>query len=86
MRPKSPPAELAAGEVAVVKETANVETFKVPIVLDTPPQQPHLENFFAAVRGETSLRCPADLALQTETVAHKMIQAVDAGQCLPLAE
>jgi predicted dehydrogenase len=86
VRPEAPPSEATAGGVAVVKETANVETFKLPVVLETPPPQPHLENFFAAVRGNAQLHCPADLAWRSEAIAHKMIGAVDAGQQLEVSE
>ena len=80
VRPKSDSTKPATDGVAVVKETANVETFQLPVVLYKPPQQPHLENFFAALRGTSQLHCPADLALQSEIVSHKTIQAAAAGQ------
>jgi predicted dehydrogenase len=79
-KPKSEPSKPATDGVNVVKETADVETFEIPVVLDQPPQQPHLENFFAAVRGTSPLNCPADLALRSEIVAHKMIQAAGGGE------
>jgi predicted dehydrogenase len=78
VRPESVSTKPPTDGVALVEETANVETFAIPIVLDGPSEQPHLENFFAAVRGTAQLRCPADLALQTELIAHKTIQAAAA--------
>jgi predicted dehydrogenase len=71
--------------VPLVRETRELETFEIPVVLDKPRQQPHLENFFAAVRGTEPLNCPADLALQTEVVAHKMLKAAATGEKMTLA-
>ena len=84
-RPKSDSTKPPTDGVTVVKETANVETFEVSVALDQPPQQPHLENFFAALRGTSQLHCPADLALQSEIVAHKTIQAAAGGQRMTFA-
>jgi predicted dehydrogenase len=35
------------------------------IELNQPPHQPHLNNFFDAIRGKAQLNCPAELAYQT---------------------
>ncbi|MBT8036648.1 MAG: Gfo/Idh/MocA family oxidoreductase [Verrucomicrobiae bacterium] len=47
-------------------ESAAPEEFAIPGVLNKPPHQPHLENFFAAVRGEATLNCDARHAFESE--------------------
>ena len=49
-----------------VRETAPLVAFEIPIVLDKPLHQPHLENFFAAVRGQATLNCDAAHAFESE--------------------
>ena len=38
--------------------------------------QPHLENFFNAIRGAAKLNCPADEAFASEYVIHKANKAI----------
>jgi hypothetical protein len=42
------------------------EGFMLPGDLTKLPHQPHLENFFAAVRGEAKLNCDARHAFESE--------------------
>jgi len=44
--------------------------FQLPGDLSKPPHQPHLENFFAAVRGNGTLNCDARLAFASEAPVH----------------
>lgn len=46
--------------------SAAPESFVLPGGLNKPPHQPHLENFFAAVRGEAKLTCDARHAFESE--------------------
>ncbi len=41
-----------------VRESAPLAAYDVPVVLNKPAHQPHLENFFAAIRGDAELNCP----------------------------
>ena len=66
-----------AGKVDV-RETAPLVAFELPVVLSKPIHQPHLENFFAAVRGEAKLNCAADHAFASEAVIFKVNPAVAA--------
>ena len=43
---------------------------ELPGTFNKPPHQPHLENFFAAVRGETTLNCDARCAFASEAPMH----------------
>jgi len=65
-----------------VRETGEVVPYDIPITLDKPVCQPHLENFFAAIRGQAKLTCPAEVAFATEAVVRKTLQAVQARKAL----
>ena len=77
----SPPPAAPGGEVSV-QETGVVESYDFPVVLDKPPHQPHLENFFDSIRGRAKLNCPAEEALRTEAVLWKTYAALDARKML----
>ncbi len=61
-----------------VRETAQLAEYDIPVFFNKPPHQPHLENFFSAVRGTGKLNCPADEAFTSEYVIHKANEAVAA--------
>ena len=71
--------EPAPGEAAIdVRVSAEMATYTLPVELSKPFHQPHLENFFDAVRGKAKLNCPADAALRSEMAVFKVYQAIDA--------
>lgn len=78
------PAEENEGEapVADVRETVPLARFSLPENLHGPYHQPHLENFFNAVRGEAKLNCPAETAYATEVTVLKVNEAMEAGRRL----
>lgn len=47
-------------------ESAAPEGYALPGDLNKPPHQPHLENFFASVRGQEKLNCDARHAFESE--------------------
>ena len=49
---------------------------------DKPYHQPHLENFFDAVRGKAKLNCPAEVGYETAVAVLKVNAAVEAGRKL----
>ena len=55
-----------AGGVTDSRVSAPPEGFSLPGELNKPPHQPHLENFFASVRGEAKLNCDARHAFLSE--------------------
>ena len=60
-------APAAGGSDAIAAyESAPPDKFELPGDLNKPPHQPHLENFFAALRGETTLTCDARHAFESE--------------------
>jgi hypothetical protein len=61
-----------------VRETAQLAQYEIPVFFNKPPHQPHLENFFNAIRGTAKLNCPGDEAFTSEYVIHKANDAVGA--------
>src|ERR1035437_367591 len=61
-----------------VRETAQLAQYEIPVFFNKPPHQPHLENFFNAIRGTAKLNCPAEEAFTSEYVIHKANEAVGA--------
>lgn len=61
-----------------VRETAQLAQYEIPVFFNKPPHQPHLENFFNAIRGTAKLNCPADEAFRSEYVIHKANEAIAA--------
>ncbi len=64
-RKSSPVQQKAAGGISSY-ESAAAEEYMLPGELTKPPHQPHLENFFAAIRGEAKLNCDARHAFESE--------------------
>jgi hypothetical protein len=59
-----------------VRVTAEAGRWPLPVDLAKPAHQPHLENFFDAVRHGTKLSCPADLAYESAVAVIKVNEAV----------
>ena len=59
------------------RETADLATYTLPVILNKPPHQPHLENFFAAIHGKAALNCPADEAFRSEAAIFKASRGRD---------
>jgi hypothetical protein len=82
VRAKELPAEDAAK--VDVRETAQLAQYEIPVFFNKKPHQPHLENFFNAIRGTAKLNCPADEAFRSEYVIHKANDAMDAQKTLAI--
>jgi len=63
-----------------VRETAQLAAYDIPVTFNKKPHQPHLENFFNAIRGTAQLHCPADEAFTSEYVIHKANEAIPLGR------
>ena len=72
-RPKSD-----AGAIADVRESVAPDQHTVPVTLRDPYHQPHLQNFFDAVRGKATLNCPAEVAYETAVAVLKVNEAIEA--------
>ena len=51
----------------------------LPVQLNKPAHQPHLENFFDAIRLGAALNCPAEIGYETAVAVLKVNEAVEAG-------
>jgi predicted dehydrogenase len=71
--------------VVDVRETAELSAWDMPVTLDKAIHQPHLENFFDAVRGKTALNCPGEVAFATAVTILKVNEAVAARKMLTFA-
>jgi len=76
--------EKPAGEgVLDVRETPKPPSYDIPVTMDNKLyHQPHLENFFDAVRGKAKLNCPAEIGYETAVTVLKVNEAVAAGRKL----
>jgi predicted dehydrogenase len=59
-----------------VRVTAEAGRWPIPVDLAKPAHQPHLENFFDAIRLGTRLSCPAELAYESAVAVLKVNDAV----------
>ena len=64
--------------VADVRESVSPDQHTVPVTLRDPYHQPHLQNFFDAVRGKTKLNCPSEVAYETAVAVLKVNEAIEA--------
>ncbi len=74
--------------VLVVDETPPAlepTSLKLPVKTKKPFHQPHLENFFDAIRGKAELNYPADVGYQTAVAVLKINEAIRTGRKLSLA-
>jgi predicted dehydrogenase len=76
----APTEESAA--VLDVRESVSPDEHRIPIELTDPYHQPHLENFFNAIRGTAQLNCPAEVGYETAVTVLKVNEAVEANQRL----
>jgi hypothetical protein len=80
-----PPEEKDPGEteaVADVRESVAPDQHTVPVSLRDPYHQPHLQNFFDAVRGQGTLNCPAEIGYESAVSVLKVNEAIAARQRL----
>jgi predicted dehydrogenase len=68
-----------------VRETAALSAWDIPVTLDKPIHQPHLENFFDAIRKSVPLTCPADQAFASAVTILKVNEAIAAQKMLTFA-
>ncbi|MBC8468463.1 MAG: Gfo/Idh/MocA family oxidoreductase [Planctomycetes bacterium] len=61
---------------------ANRRVLTVPVEMNKPFHQPHLENFFDAIRGKARLNCPAEVGYETAVAVLKVNEAAEAGRKL----
>lgn len=60
-----------------VRVTQEAGRWPLPIELAKPPHQPHLENFFSAIRNGTPLSCPGETGFETAVAVLTANKAVE---------
>ena len=66
-----------------VRESPKPPSYDIPVTMDNKPyHQPHLENFFDAIRGKAKLNCPAEIGYETAVTVLKVNEAIAAGSKL----
>ena len=70
--------EEAFGAVVDVRESVSPDEHRVPIVLGDPYHQPHLQNFFDAVRGRATLNCPPEVGYESAVSVLRVNDAIEA--------
>ena len=78
----APPEPADNASIVDVRETKALAAFDVPVVLNKPVHQPHLENFFAAIRGKAKLNCSGEHAFTAEAPIYRVNDSIAAGQRL----
>lgn len=71
-----------SGAIADVRESVSPDQHTVPVTLRDPYHQPHLQNFFDAVRGKAKLNCPSEVAYETAVAVLKVNEAIEANSRL----
>ena len=65
-----------------VRETAQLSAWDMPVTLDKAIHQPHLENFFDAMRKGAKLNCPGEEAFASAVTVLKVNEAIAAQRML----
>ena len=66
-----------------MRETLAPPAYEIPVTMEGKPyHQPHLENFFDAVRGKAKLNCPGEIGYETAVMVLKVNEAVEAAKRL----
>ncbi|MFC1568700.1 Gfo/Idh/MocA family protein [bacterium] len=68
-----------ANAVLDARETIAPDKHDIPLEFTDPYHQPHLENFFNAVRGMEPLNCPGEIGYETAATVLKVNEAVEKG-------
>lgn len=60
--------------------------YKIPVKMEVPYHQPHLVNFFNAIRGKEPLNCPPEVGFETAVTVLKVNEAIEKGCKLDFSE
>jgi predicted dehydrogenase len=72
--------------VVDVRVTSEAAKWELPVELAKPAHQPHLENFFNAIREGEKLNCPGEIGYETAVAVLKVNEAVEAEKKLHFNE
>ncbi len=75
---------VAQGTALDSRESVPPPCYQLPaqVQVDKLIHQPHLENFFDAIRGKAKLTCPAEIGYETAVTVLKVNEAAEAGRRL----
>ncbi|MEM0964860.1 MAG: Gfo/Idh/MocA family oxidoreductase [Verrucomicrobiota bacterium] len=77
----------AGGSDAIASyESAPPDKYAMPGGLDKPPHQPHIENFFNAIRGKEELTCDARHALESEAPIYWVNPAAESREIIQFTD
>lgn len=78
--PVEPEEEKTAGDAVLdVRESPKPPSYDIPVSMEGKPyHQPHLENFFDAIKGKAKLNCPAEIGYETAVTVLKVNEAIEA--------
>ena len=79
---QQPAPKALSDSVLDVRETIAPPAHELPVVFNDPYHQPHLENFFKAIRGAEKLTCPPEIGYETALTIFKVNEAVESGRKL----
>jgi len=65
-----------------VRSSPRPPKYNILVEMNKPYHQPHLENFFEAIRGNETLNCPAEVGYETAVTVLKVNEAIEAGRRL----
>jgi predicted dehydrogenase len=84
--PQEKTPEPKAGSIMDSRESPVPPKYGIPVTMDKAFHEPHLQNFFDAVRGKAKLNCPAEDGYETAVTVLKVNEAVAAGKTLTFDE
>ena len=64
------------GDFVDVRESPRPARYDLPVTMNKLIHQPHLENFFDAIRLKAKLNCPAEIGYETAVTVLKVNEAV----------
>jgi len=80
--PATKPAAADTSAAADVRESVSPAQYKIPVTMNVPYHQPHLLNFFDAIRGAATLNCPGEVGYHTAVMVLRVNDAVAAARKL----
>ncbi len=69
--------ELAPDAILDIRSDYTPPIYEIPFEFNAPYHQPHLMNFFNAIRGTETLNCPAETGYNTAVAVLKINEAVE---------
>jgi predicted dehydrogenase len=78
--------EETTASVLDVQETVLPPEYNLPVQFNESVFQPHLENFFESIRGNTRLTCPPEIAYPSTVCVLKINESVEKGQKIEFSE